>query len=891
MEDEQIFQLVKSLFRDRRMGRYHRVDLHIHSPVSTDYSGDKNVSEYDFVSAFANRGFDLIAITDHNTGAYVDRAIEARNQLAAKEGKNITVLPGVEMHVSPGIHLLAILPVGGSAAIADLLSHLGLHVDKHGDTDALISKSAGEIADSVHERGGLLIGALCNSNKGVVQVLNGQPRLEWLSALDALEISSETTDDKIDRDINYVSDELGVSIPFIYSSDSHDCASETDGMWVKMADSTLASLRQLVFEPQLRVSRVEPAPPSHGRVVGFTTTHGLYGGERFRFSPNLNVLIGGRGAGKSAAIDVLRFAVGAEPRSGDINEDVFANRIAGFLQGIGEVAVVMVGSDGNTYIAVRSGKYEKTNARAKPVFTDPGAVFQIIDNQVFQVDHHPLDVLGIEFYGQGEAARLADRVDEQLRLIDENLDLSCLEATIAQTQHNLALGEDQLIEQNTRLEELRIEAAKRPQLEQRRDDLSKLLEDPIFAERSRWDRDKEWVQRQQSWVRGSLNGLPQQLFDRPPESIEIDKSPAKSILRKIQHCRNAVLATGQFELYNLRKTLMQAIADLEVYQAEWIEAFEVAEKRYVARLTEMGAENKEQIAVELRGVQQEIARLTSDVDPQVAGLETAIQSLKNERLTQMATIRTKRQDIRIMREGLIHELNQKLGGSVTVDLSESDRSRYVAVVDQPLEGSGMQRRAEQVALVCESFSPEELVGIIRCAATDRLVEVGITRHSASLMMSKLTEEILYKIERVDVPPSPKIRLKREGEEVLTELTALSVGEKCSAILSIAMLSKGKPLIIDQPEDDLDHAFIIGSIVEGIRTAKSGRQIIAASHNPNIPVLGDAEMIFRVARQPGNNVCKILASGGLEVSRVTSAVQNLEGGAEAFERRRQRYSNV
>ena len=161
------------------------------------------------------------------------------------------------------------------------------------------------------------------------------------------------------------------------------------------------------------------------------------------------------------------------------------------------------------------------------------------------------------------------------------------------------------------------------------------------------------------------------------------------------------------------------------------------------------------------------------------------------------------------------------------------------------------------------------------------------------MINALTDDVLvlYEIERVDVPHLPAIRIKREGETVYTDLSSLSVGEKCSAILSIALLSKGKPLVIDQPEDDLDHAFIIDSIVEGIRTAKSDRQIVAATHNPNIPVLGDAEMVFRVARQAGDDICHIQNSGGLELPEVTAEVQGLEGGSEAFERRRQRYSGV
>ena len=72
-----------------------------------------------------------------------------------------------------------------------------------------------------------------------------------------------------------------------------------------------------------------------------------------------------------------------------------------------------------------------------------------------------------------------------------------------------------------------------------------------------------------------------------------------------------------------------------------------------------------------------------------------------------------------------------------------------------------------------------------------------------------------------------------------------------------------------------HAFIINSIVEGIRTAKPSRQIIAATHNPNIPVLGDAEMVFRVARQAGDDICRVRISGGLELPEVTAEVQSLE----------------
>ena len=865
------------------------MDLHVHSPASSDYMGDKHVSPYEFVSRFVNRGFDLIVITDHNTGAYIDRAVAARDEIAEAEGKNIAILPGVELYVSPGIHLLVILPGGGSAAITDLLSRLGLPVEQHGDITKLISESIGEISRIVHQRGGMLIGAHCNSSKGIIEELRGQPRIEWVRAMDALEINCATGDEKVTKTINYVTKALRIPIPFTFGSDSHDCSSANVGMWVKMAEPSYMCLRQFIFEPELRISRDKPNVTSHGRIVGFSATLGVYENESFRFSPNLNVILGGRGAGKSAAIDLLRFAFEAEPRAGDDNSRVFAGRIMGFLQSVGEVLVVVVGGDGETYAITRSGTYQKRSAQAVATFTETARVYQVIGDNLIRREMRPLDVLGIEFYGQGEAARLADRVDKQLRLIDENLDHSEHTASINDAEQQLTSDEKLLIKHKTRLEVLLVEAAALPGLEERRNHLAKSLKDPIFAERTRWDRERSWMQRQQDWTQNSLDTLPASIPSLPEMAIDLEGSSVKAVLEKVLEASNRVFAGGQKDLARIRQRLESAASELESYRAEWESAFEAAEEQFRAGLAKLGATNLAQIAAEQRTVEEELARIETDVKPEIQWVKSEIASLESQRATIMGKLREARTAIAKSRSDFVLDLNEQLGGNVTVDLTACDLSLFFAVINSALQGSGMQRREEQVSLVCESFTPEKFVEIIRAASRDQLMANGITENSASRMISTLTDDILYEIERVDVPQLPSIRIKREGEAVFTDLASLSVGEKCSAILSIALLSKGKPLVIDQPEDDLDHAFIIDSIVEGIRIAKSSRQIIAATHNPNIPVLGDAEMVFRVARRVGYDICHIQNSGGLELPNVTAEVQGLEGGADAFERRRQRYS--
>ena len=516
---------------------------------------------------------------------------------------------------------------------------------------------------------------------------------------------------------------------------------------------------------------------------------------------------------------------------------------------------------------------------------------QVADDNLILREMRPLDVLGIEFYGQGEAARLADRVHEQLRLIDENLDHSDATALIAEAEQQLTVGENQLIEHKQRLEELRVEAATRPQLEERRDRLAKSLADPIFAERTRWDRERTWVQRQQDWVQAILDSLPTSIPPCTDVPIDIEESSAKAVLEKVQEASDRILESGRIDLDRFRERLAEAVSELEGYRTEWNTAFEIAENQYRARLAELGAANLAEAATEQRRVEQELTRIETSIEPEIEQIESEITSLENHRATLLAKLRAARSAIARLRSDFVEELNSRLGGNVMVDLSSSDTSLYFDAIDSPLHGSGMQGRDSQISLVCESFTANKFVEVIRTDSIDQLTSIGITENNASRMIKALTDDVLYKIERVDVPQLPSIHIKREGETVYTDLSSLSVGEKCSAILSIALLSKGKPLVIDQPEDDLDHAFIINAIVEGIRTAKSGRQIVAATHNPNIPVLGDAEMVFRVARQAGNDICHIQNSGGLELPQVTTEVQSLEGGAEAFERRRRRYSGV
>lgn len=120
------------------------------------------------------------------------------------------------------------------------------------------------------------------------------------------------------------------------------------------------------------------------------------------------------------------------------------------------------------------------------------------------------------------------------------------------------------------------------------------------------------------------------------------------------------------------------------------------------------------------------------------------------------------------------------------------------------------------------------------------------------------------------------------------LNQLSPGQRCSAILPILLLNGDSPLIIDQPEDNLDNSLIRQVIVNVLASIKLRRQVIVATHNPNLPVLGDAEQTIAL-KAIDENKSELEAHGNLDQSEIVGRITDImEGGREAFQYRQTIY---
>jgi hypothetical protein len=121
------------------------------------------------------------------------------------------------------------------------------------------------------------------------------------------------------------------------------------------------------------------------------------------------------------------------------------------------------------------------------------------------------------------------------------------------------------------------------------------------------------------------------------------------------------------------------------------------------------------------------------------------------------------------------------------------------------------------------------------------------------------------------------------------LEELSPGQRCSAVLPILLLTGEAPLIIDQPEDNLDNRLIRQVIVNTLASIKLRRQVIIATHNPNLPVLGDVESAV-VLQGVGDRQCKVVERGDLDSPELAHQLTEvMEGGREAFQYRHTIYA--
>ena len=227
-----------------------RLDLHFHTPASQDDYKHLGTTPEQLVASAKQAGLDGFAVTDHNTGAWIDQ-IKA---VANTEG--IVAFPGVEVTVFGGernVHILAIFdPSKGTADVHDFLAQVSITADKRGSTEALARGDVNDVIDKIALLGGVPLLAHCDSTSGVTQEIRGQGRIQIIQNPNLL--GAEITKDETASFFRGDDVEYHRKLAVFQGSDCHSPEEiGRRGSYFKLGAMTVAALKQCLYDPDTRV--------------------------------------------------------------------------------------------------------------------------------------------------------------------------------------------------------------------------------------------------------------------------------------------------------------------------------------------------------------------------------------------------------------------------------------------------------------------------------------------------------------------------------------------------------------------------------------------------------------------------------------------------------------
>jgi hypothetical protein len=203
-----------------------------------------------------------------------------------------------------------------------------------------------------------------------------------------------------------------------------------------------------------------------------------------------------------------------------------------------------------------------------------------------------------------------------------------------------------------------------------------------------------------------------------------------------------------------------------------------------------------------------------------------------------------------------------------------------------LRGSGL-RYSELSERIAAVFSPQEIATLAESRDVDTIASaLDISDERSLRICDTLRGDAAAGLFTTEVEDDVDIELM-DGTDY-KGISFLSMGQRCTAVLPIILSHSERIIILDQPEDHLDNAFVVGTLVKAIAARKKGAQTIVATHNPNIPVLGEADAVLHL--ESDGSRCFVRSIGPVDAPPIVDAISTImEGGREAFRRRADFYA--
>ena len=610
---------------------------------------------------------------------------------------------------------------------------------------------------------------------------------------------------------------------------------------------------------------------------------GFLDGVRVQFDPSLNCVIGGRGTGKTTVLEMLRWALHQMPDSA--TSASLARSIDKLVQanlGSGLVEVEIETDSGLRYRVRRSygsaAIVMNAAGEAVPIEIGRGTIFSA------------------DVYSQSQIEEIANDPLFQLKLIDKFIatDIKEIGGQIEACVRDLRGNAAEILKARAEVTELREKVSLLPEVTERLKTY-KLDEGSEEAKALQSASDAKALRDQE---RRSLEGLQTLLAEtaaRLSDTVSqlpgaVDGLVHKAILdgpngdafRNVQSLVRETAQDVQRRVEDAARLLRETSDRLRDKAGE-VSVLHLNQEKAYQDLLEARDKEKDQATQrdQLLRRQGELQEHQKRLDKRGAELGEKEQS-RAVLLRRLSDIK----DARFAsRKKVAEKLSSQLGPAIRVLIEQyGNTDSYRDLLLEAMKGAGF-KYTPVVEKAVQRIPPHELAAIVQRGDVQALadnLEVDADRANRFLLQLK-DKPVMFDVEVVDLHDRPTIKLQ-DGSDY-KDATALSTGQKCTTILPILLLESASPLLIDQPEDNLDNAFIYETVVRSVRGVSGKRQLIFITHNPNIPVLGDAQRV--VVLQSTGRLGSVRASG--TVDEVKDEIETvLEGGREAFRRRKERY---
>ena len=632
------------------------------------------------------------------------------------------------------------------------------------------------------------------------------------------------------------------------------------------------------------IERDLDARQSHHRILSLAVAGGFLDGTRLEFSDGLNCIIGGRGTGKTTVIEFIRYILGMMPDPTDSRPRCKA--IEGHVRGnlsSGTIHLEVETKHGTRYCAERPWGDDvqilDSDGDSVPVSLDRDLVFKAdiySQNEIEEIATNPRFQLSLidKFAEESIRAASADIKKAKRAIEQSSLDLRNLDHRIREIQD--VVLEIEVVEK--RLQEMQVvegadaqlinDAHAHKALRTRETEAISDLRNAVGAASSGFKRFVDSV------GENCANAIGEGFHDGPNEALFVELETA--VKEFVDAFRDAVP-----EIQGRCTGLVSHLDDM----ARRLAADHARQEQQYREIIARSAQEKQR-AAERTKLQKRHLALTK-ARHELDGLLQKRKTLEGGHRQMNAKLSELRDQRFRLRKEVAERLSAALEPTIRVSITQAgDRSGYEALLKDLLKGCGLQYNRIVLRIV-ESLSPEELSRMVRKGDAARLSEDGgIAEDQAVRIVSYLQDsDQIGKLETVDLEDEPLIALK-DGADFKSSAD-LSTGQRCTVILPILLLESERPLLIDQPEDNLDNAFVYDTIVKSLREAKGGRQLIFVTHNPNIPVLGEAERVFVFSSDGRHGAVSHVGT----VEDVKGQIEHLlEGGKEAFVLRMHKYGH-